>query len=86
MKEYLVWYKRFGDPEWRSAYHIIKARTDAEAQRKVYACLLRHAQAAAVFSRHAVQRAVPAQRHLSAKAKRRGLNALHRNARLCTRI
>ena len=29
MKEYLVWYKRFGDPEWGSTYHIIKARTDA---------------------------------------------------------
>ena len=36
MKEYLVWYKRFGDPEWGSTPHIIKARTDAEAQYKVY--------------------------------------------------
>lgn len=36
MKEYLVWYKRVGDPEWGSTYHIIKARTDAEAQYKVY--------------------------------------------------
>ena len=37
MKEYSVWFKRFTDAEWRSAFYSIKARTDAEAQRKMRA-------------------------------------------------